>query len=70
MDELVRTIVQGLDQRDSEFRQQVMKFRSFGEQMRSAGADMKPQGYTVPLMDRIEVPPDAAIRLTSVGNKG
>lgn len=47
-------ILRSLDHRDDDFKAQVEKARAFRAQLETAGVDLKREGFTVPLMQRLE----------------
>lgn len=47
-------ILNSLDRRDEAFREQVERARAFREHLETAGVEIKREGFTVPLMQRLE----------------
>ncbi len=56
MEPQIQEILSSLEQRSSEFRDQVVAIRQFREKMKDAGASITPDEFTIPSMSRLETP--------------
>ncbi len=54
-------ILQSYDRRDGGFQAEVDKARAFRQTLEMAGVDLKREGFTVPLMQRLETPCSPAL---------
>ncbi|WP_029087929.1 hypothetical protein [Brevundimonas aveniformis] len=54
MTEEATEILESLDRQDDQFKDQVERARAFRERLENAGVHVKQNGFTVPLMQRLE----------------
>ncbi|WP_436356517.1 hypothetical protein [Brevundimonas sp. CEF1] len=54
MEAEVKQALASFDEKDAAFREQVERARAFRDRLSAAGLDVRPQGFSVPLMQRLE----------------
>jgi|GEM_PF-4840191 len=54
MEAEVKQALASFDEKDAAFREQVERARAYRDRLSAAGLDVRPQGFSVPLMQRLE----------------
>jgi len=54
MEDDVKMALASLDRKDDAFREQIERARQYRERLAAAGVEVRPQGFSVPLMQRLE----------------
>lgn len=54
MEDEVKIALASIDRKDAAFRDQIERARAYRDRLSAAGLDVRPQGFSVPLMQRLE----------------